>query len=137
MKNLRPVLLALAAAASLALRAGELSPELEAKFLKVIISSSGNTKIGCSDSALKTALEAQGITIDSSSSIVWVTNSAEAKAYKAMGRLVIVSKRELAPVASVVLDEEGGRPKLLLNTANLRQSKVQLGDAVLKIAEKI
>lgn len=137
MKNLRPVLLALAAAASLALRAGELSPELEAKFLKVIISSSGNTKIGCSDSALKTALEAQGITIDSSSSIVWVTNSAEAKAYKAMGRLVIVSKRELAPMASMVLDEEGGRPKLLLNTANLRQSKVQLGDAVLKIAEKI
>lgn len=137
MKLMKPLFLALVSTAAMTVRAGELSPEMEAKFLKVIVSSSGNTKISCNDSALKAALEAQGVTVDSSASIAWVSNPVEAKMAKSSGRLVITSKKELAASVSVVLEEEGGRPKILLNPTNLHASRVQLGDAVLKIAEKI
>lgn len=133
----KTLLLAAAALATFAVRAGELTPEVEAKFLKAIIASSGTNKISCSDGALKAALEAQGITVDSSSPIAWVTNPNEARAMKQFGRLVITNKRELAASAAVILLEDGGRPKIMLNTANLKSAKVQLSDAVLKIAEKI
>jgi hypothetical protein len=68
---------------------------------------------------------------------VWVTAPAEAKAQKAMGKLVIANSRSLAASASVLIEEAGGHPKIFLNTANLHSSRVQLGDAVLKITEKI
>jgi hypothetical protein len=137
MNVLRTLLLAVAAVATLAVRAGELTPEVEAKFLKVIVTSSGASKISCSDPARKAALEAQGLTVDASAPIVWVTAANEAKALKAMGKLVISNTRNLAASASVLIEEDGGRPKIFLNTANLHASKVQLGDVVLKITEKI
>ena len=135
--NLSPLLLAVAATATLAVRAGDLTPEVEAKFLKVIVTSSGASRISCSDPALKAALEAQGLTVEAGAPIAWVTGMGEAKAFKAMGKLVICAKRDLVSTASVLIEEEGGRPKIFLNTANLHASKVQLGDVVLKITEKI
>lgn len=137
MNSLRPLFLALAAVATFAVRAGELTPEVEAKFLKVIVTSSGASKISCSDPALKAALEAQGLTVDPSAPIAWATGQGEAKAFKAMGKLVIANRRDLAASASVLIEEDGGRPKIFLNTTNLHASKVQLGDVVLKITEKI
>ena len=118
-------------------QAGELSPEIQAKFLKVIVSSSSVGKIACPDGPLKAALEAQGVLVDSSSLIVWVTNPNEAKMLKAGGRLVIAGRRDFLQNACIVVEEDGGRPKLLLNTANLKAAKVQLSDAVMKIGEKI
>ena len=137
MNPVKALLLSLVTLATLTLRAGELSPEVEAKFLKVIMTSSGATKIACSDAALKTALEAVGIVVDPSSSIVWASNMGEAKMGKMVGRLVVTNKRELASQASILLEEDGGRPKILVNTGNLHNCKVQVGDAVLKLGEKI
>ncbi|NTV73729.1 MAG: hypothetical protein HGA66_05930 [Holophaga sp.] len=136
MNYTKTFLLAAAAVATLAVRA-ELTPEVEAKFLKAIIASSGTNKIACDDAALKGALEAQGIVVDSGASICWVTNPNIAKTMKQFGRLVITNRRDLAGSASVLIVEDNGRPKLILNTANLKTAKVQLSDAVLKIAEKI
>jgi hypothetical protein len=129
--------LAFLALASLAVHAGELAPEVEAKFLKAILASSGSNKISCSDPALKTALEAQGCVVDSGAPIAWSINPNEAKNLKSFGRLVITNRRDLAVHASILIQEDGGRPKILLNTANLHAAKIQLGDAILKIAEKI
>ena len=134
MKFRTSLLLLLTALAATVVHAGELSPEVEAKFLKAIVSSSGSTKIACSDPVLKAALEAQGLTVDASAMIVWATTSNEARAGKTMGRLVVTNKREFSANACVVLEEADGRPKLLLNTPNLHTAKVQLGDAMLKIA---
>jgi hypothetical protein len=134
MKHLKLALLALA---SLAVRAGELSPEVEAKFLKAILASSGSNKNSCSDAPLKAALEAQGCVVDSGAPIAWSTSPGEAKMMKTSGRLVITNRRELAIHASILIQEDAGRPKILLNTANLHAAKIQLGDAILKIAEKI
>ncbi|BDU77411.1 hypothetical protein [Mesoterricola sediminis] len=129
------VLAALACAP--ALRAGEAAPEVQAKFLKVIVSSSGSNRIACSDPALRPALEALGLQVDGNAQVIWATSVPEAKVSKAMGKLVVAGRRELASASCVLIEEEGGRPKLLLNTNNLRSSKVQLGDALLKLAEKI
>jgi len=137
MKFMKATLLTLASLAAFTARAGELTPEVEAKFLKAIIASSGTNRISCSDAALKAALEAQGIVVDGSAQIAWTTNPSEARAFKTFGRLVITNKRELSASAAVLIQEDAGRPRILLNTANLHASKVQLSDAVLKIAEKI
>lgn len=118
-------------------QAGDLSPEIQAKFIKVIVSSSSTGKISCSDGPLKAALEAQGVSVDSSAMIAWVTSAGEAKMLKTSGRLIIAGRRELLGNACVVLEEDGGRPKLLLNTANLKGSRIQLSDAVMKIGEKL
>lgn len=128
------LLVALAAGAA---QAGELSPEVQAKFLKVIVSSSSAGKIACTDPALKAALEAQGVTVDGSSMIAWCTNPMEAKMLKGAGRLVIAGNRSFMATACIVMEEDGGRPKLLLNTANLRSARIQLSDTIMKICEKI
>lgn len=122
--------------AALALRA-ELPPEVQAKILKVIVTSSGGNKIACSDPGLKAALEGAGLVVDSGAPIVWSTSSGEAKNLKTFGRLVVTDRRELSAYASIVILDDGGRPKIMLNPTNLKTAKVQLSDAVMKIAEKL
>lgn len=122
--------------ASLALQAGELPPEVQAKFIKVIVASTGG-KIACGDPALKAALAAAGVTVDNGAQVFWASNPNEAKIYKNTGKLLIAGRRDMMANVSIVLDEDGGRPKILLNPANLRNSHVQVGDAVLKLGEKI
>ena len=78
-----------------------------------------------------------GLVVESGSSIVWCTSPQEAKVQKQMGRLVVVGSRALTPVACIVLDEDGGRPKIILNTTNIRGSRIQLSDALMKIGEKL
>jgi hypothetical protein len=137
MNILRTLLLAVAAVSTFAVQAAELGPEVEAKFLKAIVASSGTNKISCNDAALKAALEAQGIVVESGAGIAWVTNPNEAKTMKQFGRLVITNRRDLGASACVLIVEEGGRPKIMLNPANLKAAKIQLSDAVMKIGEKI
>ena len=120
-----------------ALQAGDLSPEQTAKFLKVISTASGQNKVSCQDSALKAALTALGVVVENGSPIVWCTGMGEARMQKQMGKLVVVGHKELMPMACIVLEEEGGHPKILLNTNNIRTSHVTLGDALMKIGEKL
>lgn len=137
MNMARRFLLILAALTGLAASAGELSPEVSAKFLKAIVSSSGSNKIACADAGVKAALEAAGVTVDGGAQIVWATNANEARMGKQMGRLVVTPKRELASMSCILLEESDGHPKMVLNTGNLKSARVQLGDAIMKIAEKI
>jgi len=118
------------------LQAGDLSPEQTAKVLKGIANGCGEFQITCKEPALKAALSALGISVEDGSAMVWCTTAAEAKAQLHLGRLVVVGHRDLSSSACVVVEEEGGRPKILLNTANLRNCKVKLGDALMKIGEK-
>ena len=119
----------------MAARGGELCPEVKAKFIKVIASASGG-KVACGDPAIRAALESAGVTIDGDSRIVWASNPIQAKAMKQTGRLVISGARESLSSAGVVLLEADGRPKILVNPANINASHVPIGDAILKIAER-
>ena len=122
---------------ALALQATELSPEVTAKFLKVIATTSGQNRVACVDGSVKAALETQGIKVEASASVVWCTSAPEAKASKQQGKLVVVGRRELSSLACILLEEDGGRPKLVLNTANIRSSRTPVGDALMKIGEKL
>ena len=136
--NLKPIALALAwGISALALQASDLTPEVTARFLKVIATTSGQTRIACLDGAVKTALEAQGIPVETGAGIVWCTTLTEARMQKQAGKLVVVGRRELTPMACIVLAEEGGRPKLVLNTTNIRACKITLGDALMRIGDKL
>ena len=119
-------------------QAADLSPEVTAKFLKVIATTSGQTRVGCNDSAVKAALEAQGMPVDSGSAVVWCSSLSEARMQTRQGKLVVVGHRELGATACIILvEEEGGRPKLILNTGNIRNTHLTLGDALMKIGEKL
>lgn len=125
----------LTAAASL-LPAGELPPELQAKLLKIIANGAGSAgKVACKDDALKAALEGQGMAIDGMSKVAWSNQGPEIRTLKAMGKLVVCGKLELLQQgASIALVEDGGRPKIVMNPANIKASGVQLSDAILKAA---
>ena len=137
MKIKQLALALLCTAGAMTLQAGELSPEVTGKFLKVIVSTSGQGKIACGDSAMKAALENLGVTVDPTASIIWCTSPMDAKMQKSNGKLVVVGRRDLGPFACIIIEEEGGRPKLILNTNNIRSSKVTLSDALMKIGEKL
>lgn len=128
---------ALAATLGLSLSAGELPIETAAKLVKVVVNGTGG-KITCRDAAMKAALESNGVSVDSSASIIWSSSPAEIKMLKARGRLIITSRPEqLAMGACIAIAEDGGRPKIYLHPANLAASGVSLPDAVLKLGEKI
>jgi len=135
-KTMKTLLLTAACLAGSGARADDLSPELTAKVLKLIVASSGN-KIACTEPTLKAALEALGVGIDPGAPIGWATSAMEAKNFKTFGRLVITGKRELAGAAAILIQEEGGRPKILLNPPNLKGAKVQISDAVLKMGSAL
>ena len=121
---------------ALSLKAGDLAPEQAAKILKGIASGCGEFQVSCKDPALKAALSALGVSVEDGASIVWCTAAPEAKGQLHLGRLVVVGRRDLASSACVIVEEAAGRPKIVLNTANLRTCKVKLGDALMKIGEK-
>jgi hypothetical protein len=50
--------------------------------------------------------------------------------------MVVVGHRDLMSAACVVLEEDGGRPKIMLNNNNLRSCRLKLGDAIMKISTK-
>lgn len=136
MKFLRTLVPALMVMAGSLLPAGELSPEVTAKLVKLIVNGAGGQgKIGCRDAALKAAFEAQGLVVDSGAKVAWGGNPNEIKALKAQGKMVICGKQDWLPQgASIAITEEGGRPKLFLNKAHIAVSGVGLSDDVLKIA---
>ena len=132
--NFRPIALTLlCCAGARAAQAGDLSPEQTAKILKVIAGSCGEFQIGCKEAPLKAALSALGISVEEGSPVVWCTTLQDAKANLAKGRMVVVGHRDLGSAACIVVEEDGGRPKILLNSTNLRACKLKLGDAIMKI----
>lgn len=133
--RLRTLLLvpALLLAGAPAAQAGELPPDVTAKLLKIIVTNAGG-KISCREPALKEALEAAGVAVEDSAKVVWVTNPAQAKMLKSQGKLVVgPSPALLGAGAGIALVEDGGKPKILLQMANVTSSGITLPDALLKV----
>lgn len=125
------------ASLGLNLFAGELPAETTAKLLKVVVTGSGE-KINCRDGAMKAALEATGVPLDSYGKIVWSSNPTEIKMLKSQHKLIITNRPDqLGMGASMSISEDGGKPKIHLHTGNLSASGVTLSDSILKMGEKI
>ena len=121
----------------LPLLAGDLPPEFQARFVKILIKSANlPAKIACTDSALVPELQKGGVEIAAEAPIAWASNGADVKKFKAMGKLVICSQIALlGQGGAIAVVEEGGKPSIYLHKGNLDASGVTLSDSIYKIAK--
>lgn len=113
--------------------AGELSPEVLAKFIKIAAT---DGKVACKDAALKSALEAAGVTVDSGARMVWCTNANEIKMAKMQGKLAVVGRPELMGAGGgIALLDDGGKPKIVVNKALIAASGVNVSPMLFKVGE--
>ncbi len=133
----RLVLCAVAFLLTLGLGAEDL--EMQAKFVKVLVSSTGQFGICCNnDPALKKTLEQVGISVSPGFKLAWAASEAEVKTLKADGRLVVVPKLEWLKLgAGIAVVNVEGLPQLYVNMVNVKASGLTLPDAIIKIAKKI
>lgn len=118
--------------------AGDLPPEVQAKFVRILANSAGSAgKVCCHDTGLRAELGKVGLAHDPAAKVAWAASEAEVKALKAAGKLVICGRLEwLAAGGSIAIVEEAGKPQVYLHMGNIAASEVPLSDAVLKIGRK-
>jgi len=134
----RLVSIALALAAVTGLRAQSPGLEVEAKFVKVLLTSTGQFGFCCNDAALKKKLEEMGVSVGPGFKFAWGSSEPEVLALKAQDRFIVCSNLEWCKRgACMAVVEEGGKPQLYLNTANAKATGVTLPEAIVKIARKI
>lgn len=133
--RLMPSLLA-ALLALPALQATELSADTTAKLVNMVAKgSSEGGRIACRDEGMAGALRAAGLEVVGGARIAWATTEAEVRALSMMGKLVIGGDPKMINAgAGLVVTEEGGRPRMMVNPRAVQKSGVRLSDAVLKAA---
>jgi hypothetical protein len=132
----RTFVLAVPCLVTLSLSGQEKLADPQVKFLKLLISSTGQFGFACSDPALKTQLEANGISVSPGFKMAWANSEAETKVLKGAGKLVVVPKLAwLKAGGSVAIVMEDGKPLLYINPVHLKASGLQLSDTIMKIAK--
>ena len=121
------------------LGAQDLSPDVQAKFVKLLVSSAGQFGFACNnDPALKKSLEAVGVSVAPGFKLAWAATEEEVKTLRADGRLVIVPKLQWLKLGGgVAIVDVGGAPQFYLHMANVKASGMTLPDAIIKIAKKM
>lgn len=135
----RLIVSAIALLLTFGLSAQDLPPDVQAKFVKTLVSSTGQFGLACNnDPALKKSLEAAGVSVSPGFKLAWAATEAEVKTLKADGRLVVVPKIQWLKLGGgVAIVEEDGKPQFYLNMANVKASGLTLPDAIIKIAKKM
>jgi len=112
--------------------------EVQAKFVKILLSSSGQFGFACNDEGLKKKLEEMGVSVGPGFKFAWGSSEPEVRALKAQGRFIICPNVAwLNSGGCIAIVEEGGKPQLYLHSANTKASGVTVSDAIMKIAKKI
>jgi hypothetical protein len=135
MKSLLPAAILLTSVLGLA--AQDVPPEAQVKFIRLLVSSSGQSGFACgSNMALKFKLQSVGFPTPADAKIAWASSEAEVKALKAAGRFAVVPQLAWLKLgAAAALVQEGGNPVLYLNLANVKASGLTLPDSVVKSAK--
>ena len=129
---------AVALAFTFGMSAQSTSLETETKFVKVLLTSSGQFGFACNDPALKASLEAAGVSVGPGFKFAWGSSESEVVALKAQNRFILCPNVEwLKAGACMAIVEEAGKPQLYLHTANTKASGVTIADAILRIARKL
>lgn len=120
------------------LQAGELSASTIARFVRVIVYSTGGGEVACSDKEVAGALGALFVPVESASKVVWVGSEQELAKLGKQGKLVICGRVELlAAGGAVAIVAEGGRPTIYVNPKNLSGSGLVLSENVLKTCKVV
>jgi hypothetical protein len=133
--RLRSIIVAGIWIAGFGAQAGDLTPEVATKFIKLISSTSGG-KVFARDPAMKSALEAAGVSVDASAKVYWCTSPSEVKMAAQQRRLCVVGQSGLLGAgAGIALTEDGGKPKIMINKSALTASGVSLPDMIFKVSQ--
>lgn len=129
------LLLALAVLAA-PVQAGELPAPLAAKLLSLVVKSANDgARVACKNPEMIAELQKLGIEINPSARIVWSDSLGEVKILSSQNKCVVGNNpAALGAGASLVMFEDGGKPKLMVNPRNLQKSGVALSDQILKAA---
>jgi hypothetical protein len=121
------------------LSAQDVAPEVQAKFIKILVSATGQFGFACNnDAMLKKSLEAAGVSVSPGFKLAWAATEAEVKTLKADGRLVVVPKLQWLKLGGgVAIVEEEGKPQFYLHMANVKASGLTIPDTIIKIAKKM
>lgn len=124
---------------SFGLCAEDLAPDVQAKFVKTLVSATGQFGFACNnDPNLKKALEAAGVSVSPGFKLAWAATEDEVKKLKADGRLVVVPKLAWLKLGgSIAIVEEEGKPTFVIHMANAKATGMALPDTIVKIAKKI
>jgi len=135
----RLIVIASAFLLSLGLLAQEVAPDVQAKFVKTLVSATGQFGLACNnDPALKKSLEAAGVSVAPGFKLAWAATEAEVKTLKADGRLVLVPKVQWLKLGGgIAIVEDEGKPTFVIHMANAKASGLAIPDAIIKIAKKI
>jgi hypothetical protein len=136
MKRILSTALALVSAIGLYAQIAPL--EVQAKFVKVLLTSTGQFGFACNDEALKKKLEEMGVSVGPGFKFAWGASEAEVRALKAQNRFIICPNVAwLRLGASLAVVDEGGKPQLYVHPENVKASGVNLPDNIAKIARKV
>ncbi|MBV5350235.1 hypothetical protein JZU71_03585, partial [bacterium] len=114
-------------------QAGELPPEVLAKFVKLLSSSANSAgKVACKDGAMAGELAKLGVNADGSSKVAWAASEGEVRSLKGAGKLVLCGRLEWLPAGgAIAIVEEGGKPQIYLHMGNIAASGISLSDTIL------
>jgi hypothetical protein len=116
--------------------AGDLAAPTLAKFIRVLVQSTGNKSIACTNKELATELESLGVGIDPLAKLVWVDSDKELARHAKGGRIVLCDSRALlAGGACLAVIAEGGRPAIYVSPRSLAAAGATLPDNIMKIAK--
>jgi len=136
MKRMIPVGFALVSTLGLSAQSAPL--EVQAKFVKILLSSSGQFGFACNEPGLKAKLESMGVSVGPGFKYAWGSSEAEVRALKAQDRFIICPAVEwLKAGGCIAIVEEGGKPTLYMHVANTKASGVTVSDAITKLAKKL
>ena len=136
MKRMIPIGFALVS--TLGMHAQTAPLEIQAKFVKILLSSAGQFGFACNDANLKAKLEAMGVSVGPGFKYAWGSSEAEVRALKAQDRFIICPTVDwLKSGGCIAIVEEGGKPTLYIHVANTKASGVTVSDAISRIAKKI
>lgn len=98
---------------AVAMSAGDLPAEVQAKFIKILASSAGSAgRVVCKNGALAAELSKQGVNADDGSKVAWASSEGEVRSLKAAGKLVICPNLSWLPAGgAIAIVEEGGKPR--------------------------
>jgi predicted nucleic acid-binding protein len=122
--------------AVLPLSAGELGAPTVAKFIRVILLSSGGRAVTCADKEIAGELGALGVALEADAKLVWADSEKDVARQAKAGKLVVCgTKGLLASGAALALVAEGGHPVIYLHAKHLAATGMTLPDNILKLAK--
>jgi hypothetical protein len=121
---------------ALPLAGGELPVPAAAKLLALISRGAGeNGRITCKNAEMVAELGKIGSEVNAASRVAWATTAEEVRMFTLQRKCVVANDPKfLSAGAGVVICEDGGKPKLMLNTRAISASGVTLSDQIVKAA---